>query len=497
MTQYTNQNASLLNKSASYGVNSANSASYGSEGLNYLSGTVNESIYEEYMTLDQFNTWIKDSKIQHIVYRGQDTEWDYEKSRNYVNFSDSKVTAQAFGRNIEEFYINLTNPFNAGDKNDIETLINALGGEGDDSDTMFQAQPEHFPDPNIQLDQNKVYHFHNFEEYCKRFSLDNSWEWVERDIQIQEMKRLGYDGLIMKEGGDVTYMTFSKDQIFPADHIIEDDLEESFSYSQGIYATYPKNIGAMTDLASGGLVEGQLNDKLDQRLWQNNKLIPIVRDKLLGIAALFRDNLDLYSVKDIRVTGSEANYNYNDNSDIDLHLVYDFSKIGVDETILTNYFNAKKKNFNTEYNFMIKQIPVEVGVEDINTPLVSTGVYSLIKDDWIIEPQNANKEVPDVDNKQLDYYIQKIEKAIESKDKDNIELLWKEIRQLRKDALKKNGEFSQGNLIFKELRNGKYIERLKNALNDAISKDLSLEYIRQTNYYPSDGEVVYNLKDFI
>ena len=236
----------------------------------------------------------------------------------------------------------------------------------------------------------------------------------------------------------------------------------------------------MTNSKDGGIIDIQedtLHTELDPRIWnEEGKLIPIVRDKLLGIASLFKEELGLYVVEDIRLTGSEANYNYNEFSDIDLHLIYDWDKLNIDKSILEAYFKAKKKIFNAEYDFMIKKISVEVGVEDLNnSTLVATGVYSILNDEWIKKPENAGKEIDDPDTTELNYIIQKIEKAIESKDKDLIKQVWKEIRHLRKDSLAQGGEFSSGNLIFKQLRNGKYIERLKDALNDAISQELSLE----------------------
>ena len=40
-----------------------------------------------------------------------------------------------------------------------------------------------------------------------------------------------------------------------------------------------------------------------------------VKNKLLEIARLFRESLNLYITKDIRITGSFANYNYSDERD--------------------------------------------------------------------------------------------------------------------------------------------------------------------------------------
>ena len=67
----------------------------------------------------------------------------------------------------------------------------------------------------------------------------------------------------------------------------------------------------------------KFNDKLNPRLWSGNKMRPEVREKLLAIAADFKESLGLsdLDVKDITVSGSNAGFTYTPHSDIDLHLV--------------------------------------------------------------------------------------------------------------------------------------------------------------------------------
>lgn len=275
------------------------------------------------------------------------------------------------------------------------------------------------------------------------------------------------------------------------------------SYPKGPYGVMTNGsnpsmtgIQPMVYLNQGGFVdlnEQKLHGELSDKIWDSNKKIkPNVKNKLLEIARLFREDLNFYTTKDIRITGSFANYNYSDEkdedgnykSDIDLHLVYDFDDLGVDKEILNELFVAKKQLFNNKYNFLIHHIPVEVGVEDINTPLVSTGVYSLETDEWIVEPQNANKEIPDIKNSDLEQITQQIEKSIESKDVNQMKDVWSLIRKLRKTSLEADGEFGEGNLLFKKLRNGGYLKRLKDAISDSISKELSLEMFYTPRFYP-------------
>lgn len=256
-------------------------------------------------------------------------------------------------------------------------------------------------------------------------------------------------------------------------------------------------IQPMWSLKQGGVVdlnETKLHDTLSDLLWdENKKLKTTIKNKLMAISELFRDTLKLYVPEDIYITGSFANYNYSDDkdtdgyykSDIDLHLVYDFSKLGVDEDILVEYFKAKKDVFNSTYNFSIHKIPVEVGAENINTPICSTGVYSLTKDEWIKEPtNNAGKEIIDVDEEKYKRLTQQIEQTIETQDPEQIKAMIKTISKMRKTSLAADGEFGEGNLLFKKLRNDGYITRLKDVLSDLIGKELSLEMFYISRNYP-------------
>jgi len=53
-------------------------------------------------------------------------------------------------------------------------------------------------------------------------------------------------------------------------------------------------------------------------------------------------NIPNSAIKDVIVTGGNANYNYTKYSDIDLHLMIDKSKIDC-EDILDDYLRAKKQ----------------------------------------------------------------------------------------------------------------------------------------------------------
>ena len=220
---------------------------------------------------------------------------------------------------------------------------------------------------------------------------------------------------------------------------------------------------------------GWQHEELNPLLFDGNVLRPEIREALLNIAKKFKETLGLnIEPVDIYFTGSSANFNYNDQSDIDLHLVYDFEEIGINSKILIKYFVAKKKLFNNDYDITVKSIPVEVGVENLNEPIVSSAIYSVLNNKWMLEPKYVEKLLPQPDMEVYNQITQSIENAIESQDSEQIGKLWKKLYDIRKQSLASEGEFSKGNGLFKKLRNLGYLDRLKNAYYSTASEELSL-----------------------
>ncbi|MBO4622493.1 MAG: nucleotidyltransferase domain-containing protein [Bacilli bacterium] len=222
------------------------------------------------------------------------------------------------------------------------------------------------------------------------------------------------------------------------------------------------------------------HSELNQELFEGTHLRPEVREALLRIAGKFQNTLGLgIDPVDVYLTGSSANFNYNEMSDIDLHLVYDFEQIGINAEILVKYFIAKKQVFNNDYDITIKGMPVEVGVENINEPIVSSAIYSIVKDQWMLQPKDAEHLLPKPDMKQYYELVQRIEDAIESRDSKKIGALWDELYDIRKQSLATDGEYGPGNGLFKKLRNLGYLDRLKHAYYSSASDELSLEALKE------------------
>ena len=217
------------------------------------------------------------------------------------------------------------------------------------------------------------------------------------------------------------------------------------------------------------------HDDLNPKLWQNNNLRREVEYKLLQIAKEFVKfiNIDNLELEDITISGSNCSYNYNDQSDIDLHLV-----VSSDSPCwphLNELFLAKKTLFNDKHNIKIRDIDVEVYVQDSKQKHVSNGIYSLLKDAWLKQPRMIDAEVDktNVEHKYRALRFQ-IQIAVASEEPEKIWAMQDKIKKMRQAGLDKHGEFGPENLAFKMLRNDGTLDELYASGDEAEDKRLSL-----------------------
>ena len=216
--------------------------------------------------------------------------------------------------------------------------------------------------------------------------------------------------------------------------------------------------------------------ELNSKAWANEQLRPEVRDRLLQIATIFIDYLDIpnFDALDIVLTGSIANYNYTKYSDFDLHVVTRYSDLRCDD-IAAAFYRAKKEVWNNQHDIMIRGHEVELYVEDVEEPPVSGGVYSVVNDRWIKRPSYNPPQIDDraVNDKANDL-MQRIDQAIASNDVKDIDRLRTKIRNMRRSGLDTAGEFGVENLAFKIVRNLGYLDKLSTAYTQQQDRDLSL-----------------------
>lgn len=227
----------------------------------------------------------------------------------------------------------------------------------------------------------------------------------------------------------------------------------------------------------------ELNPKLFDK---NKKLKSDVRTKMLEIVDEFANQLALdaveLNVEDILLIGSNASYNYTSKSDIDLHILVDSKKLNCPPDITAALYSAYRSLFRDSFDIEFFDIPVELFVETEESARVSNGVYSVQNDTWVKEP--VQEDIPELDkdafDKEFDIWRDQCEevkqrfKADKFIDETEVVKLIEKIYELRKQGMTE-GEYSIGNLVFKELRNNGYLDELKEFRNELISKRLSLD----------------------
>ena len=228
------------------------------------------------------------------------------------------------------------------------------------------------------------------------------------------------------------------------------------------------------------------HEDLNPALFNNDgKLKPEVKDKVTEIVNEFlKDFIDVeveLTVQDIILTGSNASYNYTKDSDLDIHIIADVSNIEDTLNLHKVIYNAYKSAFNRKFEIELNEVPVELYVETQDTPLVSNGIYSVMKDEWVKEP--TKEDIPEVDQEAIDKAFKPWEKRYKAlvadttddvKDETEIDKLITSLYELRQSGLSSEGEYSIGNLVFKEMRNKGYLDALKELRHKVISQRLSL-----------------------
>ena len=248
--------------------------------------------------------------------------------------------------------------------------------------------------------------------------------------------------------------------------------------------------------------------------WDEKVLLPEIQSALLDLAHDILDTMDIEAdIKDIVITGSLASYNWHALSDIDLHIVFDFGEIDENFELVKRMLDQSRINWNKAHDIKIKGHEVELYFQDDNEPHESNGVWSLVDNTWIVEPQ---LEEADIDLKTTEKKAETLAKAI-----DHAEELFDEgeyedahtyaskiknkVSNMRSAGLSKDGIYSVENLAFKMLRNSKYLEKLSNiklnsydkmmSLNESNVKDYFNELVDPDRYEFGDGGGIESLLD--
>lgn len=216
-----------------------------------------------------------------------------------------------------------------------------------------------------------------------------------------------------------------------------------------------------------------VNRKLNPKLWDNDRLKPEIKAQLVKIAEVFQEFIGIkINVVDYTITGSNANYTWTDYSDLDLHIIVK----GLPDEKERELYNAKKALWSEEHNITVKGLPVECYVQGEEEPHHSTGVYSILADQWLEKPKKVKPNINDAAVKaKKSSLIHDIETALLSKDITKIRAVKDKITKMRKAGLEKAGEWSTENVVFKILRNIGLIDKMTQLIRELEDEELSLE----------------------
>jgi len=228
-----------------------------------------------------------------------------------------------------------------------------------------------------------------------------------------------------------------------------------------------------------------LKDTLSPELWEaDEQLKPAIKAALLKVVDDFIIKLELDNIKidDIIITGSLANYNWSQFSDIDVHILVDFTDVNENKLLVKKFFDAIKSNWNKLHDIRVKGYEVELYVQDTHEPHVSTGVYSVLSDAWLMKPKKIKPEIdrPTAEKKALfiQREVDKLEKIYDNGDYegalDMAQRLKDKIKRMRQGGLQRSGIYSPENLAFKILRRSGHIESLFDVYTGAYDQTLSL-----------------------
>jgi len=223
-----------------------------------------------------------------------------------------------------------------------------------------------------------------------------------------------------------------------------------------------------------------LDDKGPDLTGSSHSIDPAARSALLAIADKFIKFLGVeINVVDITLTGSMANFTHTDFSDIDLHILINFSEIDDDENLVKEFLSAKKSIWNDRHEIFVRGHQVEVYPQDVGETHDSTGVFSLAREEWVRDPseisQVRDSNLQKVKKKSEDL-MSLIDKTLRQKNRTaKLEKLKDKIKTMRQSGLSRSGEFSVENLVFKVLRNYGYIGKLMTAIREDEDKRLSID----------------------
>lgn len=225
----------------------------------------------------------------------------------------------------------------------------------------------------------------------------------------------------------------------------------------------------------------EYHSTLNPKIWARDKLRPEVRHALMRIAEVWRDysRIPAEAVLDYTLSGGNANYNYTDSSDLDVHLVVRMDMIDIPARYKSDYLKDKKTLWGLTHDIKVRGYPVELYAQSSDEKIpAGQGSYSLSRGVWVQKPVRLAYnpgEDPKVDRK-ADHIEAMVHHAVGSMaDLDTLKRVKKRLSDSRGAAISSKGEFSFDNLVFKELRNRGVLDLMNEYMKGLEDNDLGLK----------------------
>ena len=189
-------------------------------------------------------------------------------------------------------------------------------------------------------------------------------------------------------------------------------------------------------------------------------------------------------VSDVTLTGSLANYNWSNYSDVDLHIIVDFLSVDENDALVKSFFDNARMRWNDKHDIKIKGYDVEIYVEDSRESHKSSGIYSVLNNEWIKKPIRQEPEInfnaarKKADD--LEFQVNIVNNLINAGKLEaalrNVERLKLKIRNMRRAGLESaKQEFSIENIAFKILRRNGILDYLSDLKTRAYDDMLNID----------------------
>ena len=233
----------------------------------------------------------------------------------------------------------------------------------------------------------------------------------------------------------------------------------------------------------------EMKDHLNPKIWdENDKLKKRIKETLMAIGQEFHKSLEVEApIDDIIFTGSLANFNWSEYSDVDLHVLIDFNKFD-DKELIKKYFDAKKAVWNDNHDIKIKGYDVELYAQDKDEPHESTGIYSVMNDEWIKKPkpqdvkidkQTIKKKVRQFES-EYNRIVQLYKDGKYEETRKALDKIKDKIKKYRKAGLDKGGEMATENLVFKTMRRSGLMDKIYELGLETTDKEYTIETLDES-----------------